>query len=397
MHVTICGGGNASHTLAALLSSHPDLMVRVYAPFEDEAARWRTNLASAPTPAGQGLMAARTRDGTLYGKPHEISAQAEGVIPGAELILLALPAFAHRQVLSDILPYLEPEVLIGALPARGGFDWECDQVFNGRGQGVTYFGLQTLPWACRIERFGTAVTILGTKWEVDVAVWPPGKAVQVAVTLSDLFHLQVKPVSNFLSLTLANPGQIIHPGIMYGLFHHWDGSPYKEAPLFYQNVDQHTARLLGYLSDEVQAICRELQSQLPELDLAAVIPLHEWLRRSYADDLGDDSSIQSCFRSNRSYADLRAPMRAVAGGLAPDYQARYLVEDVPFGLLATRGIAEIAGVETPIIDEVIGWAQYCMGKDYLQAGKLCGRDIAETRAPQRYGIKTIQQLIGGTI
>jgi hypothetical protein len=397
MRITICGGGNASHTLAALLSSRADLTVRVYTPFEDEAARWRTSLASAPTPAGQGLMAARTRDGTLYGKPHEISAQAEEVIPGAELILLALPAFAHRQVLADILPYIKAGVAIGALPARGGFDWECNQVLDRKGHGVTIFGLQTLPWACRIEHFGRGVTILGSKRQVDVAVWPPWSAGQIAHTLSDLLQLKVNPVSTFLSLTLANPGQIIHPGIMYGLFHHWDGSPYAQAPLFYHSVDTTTAEVLTQLSDEIQDICRALRQEIPELDLSAVIPLDEWLRRAYGDDLGDASTIQSCFRSNRAYADLRAPMRPVAGGLEPDFQARYLVEDVPFGLLATRGIAEIANVETPIIDQVISWSQRCMGRRYLQDGRLSGKDLADTRAPQRYGINTIYQLIGGKI
>jgi hypothetical protein len=397
MHVTICGGGNAAHTLAALLSSRPELTVKVYAPFEDEAARWRASLESEDNPAGPGVISAFTRQGDVFGKPHEVSADAGQVIPAANLVLIALPAFAHGTVLRAILPFIEPGVVIGALPARGGFDWECNHVFDRSGHGVTIFGLQTLPWACRIEHFGRAVTILGTKREVDVAVWPAEQAAPLSQTLSDLLQLQVTPVSNFLGLTLANPGQIIHPGIMYGLFHRWDGSPYTEAPLFYQNVDQSTANVLGRMSDEVQSICQGLQRQLPQVELGSVIPLDEWLRRAYAGDLGDASSLQACFRSNRAYSGLRAPMRSVPGGLAPDYQARYLVEDVPYGLLVTRGIAEIVGIETPVIDQVIGWSQQIMGKDYLVAGKLRGRDLAETRTPQRYGINTIQHLIGGKI
>ncbi|MBE0411060.1 MAG: NAD/NADP octopine/nopaline dehydrogenase family protein, partial [Anaerolineales bacterium] len=371
---------------------------------------------------------ARTERGVIVGRPAMVSADPEEIIPGADLILMALPAFTHRDILSSILPFLDAGMVIGSLPARGGFDWECQQVLNNLWEKVPIFGFDTLPWACRIERFGSAVNILGTKREVDVAVWPPDQVGELAGTLADLLDLKVNPIHNFLSLTLGNPGQIIHPGIMFGIFHQWDGSLYQEAPLFYQNVDAQTADLLSEISAEIQDICQVLQAQLPDLDLTSVIPLHEWLRRAYANDVGDAGSLQSCFRTNRAYRGLRAPMRPVPGGLAPDFQARYLVEDVPYGLLVTRGIAEIAGVETPMIDEVIGWSQRCMGKEYLRgtpqlldssfqnddsvierehsdrsnlnslslgAGKLCGRDLGETRAPQRYGINHIQQLIGG--
>ena len=397
MNVTICGGGNASHALAALLSSRPDMDVRVYSPFQDEAQRWQKNLASEVGQAGRGFMTAKTRDGLIYGQPRLVSADPKQVVPGTQLILLALPAFAHQDVMRSFLPFIDRQVVIGALPARGGFDWECKDVFQGYLDSVSFFGMQTLPWACRIERFGAAVSILGTKREADIAVWPSHQGDYLAGKLSDLFKLQVKPISNFLSLTLANPGQIIHPGIMYGLFHQWDGTPYTEAPLFYQNVDGKTARLLSQLSDEIQGVRFTLQDRFPELDLSAVVPLDEWLQRSYRDDVSDASSVQSCFQTNRVYASLRAPMRPVSGGLAPDFQARYLVEDVPYGLLVTRGIAELAGIETPVIDQVVDWSQDRMSRQYLIDNKLCGRDVAETRAPQRYGIKNIKQMIGGMI
>ena len=59
---------------------------------------------------------------------------------------------------------------------------------------------------------------------------------------------------------------------------------------------------------------------------------------------------------------------------------------VPCGLVVTRGIAELAGVETPNMDEVILWCQDRADKEFIDAeGKLAGKDLNETRAPQRYG------------
>ena len=49
----------------------------------------------------------------------------------------------------------------------------------------------------------------------------------------------------------------------------------------------------------------------------------------------------------------------------PDFSHRYITEDVPYGLVVTRGVAELAGVPTPTIDRVVAWAQRVAGLSYL--------------------------------
>jgi hypothetical protein len=234
---------------------------------------------------------------------------------------------------------------------------------------------------------------LGTKVEVDMAVWPLHRAGEVAGRLTDLLGVHLQPVASFLSLTQAGTGQLIHPGIMYSLFRDWDGRAYAQAPLFYHATDATTAGILQRLSDEVQTIRSTLEHRFPDLDLSAVRPLDEWLLRSYGDAIDDASTLQSRIVTNRSYAGFRAPMRPANGGLVPNFQDRYLAEDIPYGLVVTRGIAELAGVATPTIDEVITWAQARLGREYLVDGKLQGRDVAASRAPQRYGFRKLDDLI----
>jgi len=41
-------------------------------------------------------------------------------------------------------------------------------------------------------------------------------------------RIKINPIANFLSLALADTGQLIHPGIMYGLFHDWNGRVYDK-------------------------------------------------------------------------------------------------------------------------------------------------------------------------
>jgi hypothetical protein len=387
MQITICGGGNAAHTLAGLMAARQELRVNVYTPFSDEVRQWQQGISA------QGGITVITRDGTLTGRPHRVSADPAAVIPGSRLVLLALPAFAHESTLRAIAPHLEDGVWVGVLPARGGVYWGARHALGGRKDRVTIFGLQTLPWACRIQQYGREVTVLGTKAEVDLATYPSHHAGEIITLLNDLLRIRLRPIASFLSLTLADRGQIIHPGIMYGLFHNWDGRPYDEAPLFYQGVTAATAGILQQLSDEVQTVRAVLENRYPELDLTAVQPLSEWLLRSYGDMITDTSSLQSCFVTNRSYVGLRAPMRPAGGGLVPDFQARYLAEDVPYGLVVTRGIAELADVATPVIDRVITWAQARLEKQYLVKGKLQGRDVAASRAPQPYGFEKLDDVI----
>ena len=387
MLITICGGGNAAHTLTGLLASREDLSVRVYVPYGDEAERWQQGVRRG------GGITVHTPAGEISGCPQLISRHAREAVAGSQLVILALPAFAHESTLQAITPYLEPGAWVGALPARGGFDLGARAALAACAAQVTLFGLQTLPWACRIQHYGRQAVVLGAKEQVDIAAWPAAHAPLIAARLEELLGVRLNPIAGFLSLTLADTGQIIHPGIMYGLFHAWDGQPYPEQLLFYQGVDSAIADILQRMSAEVQDLRSGLEKRYPGLDLSPVRPLSEWMLRSYPAAIADASTLQSQFATNRSYAGLHTPMRPVVGGFAPDFQARYLAEDIPFGLLVTRGIAAVAGVATPVIDSVLGWAQARLGKEYLVAGRLEGADLAATRAPQRFAITSLGQLM----
>lgn len=380
--LTICGGGNAAHVLIAQ-ATQAGWEVDVFAPLADEAERLKAGVL-----AGDGVQA-RFGQELKGGLPRYISANPAEVIPGSELVLLALPAFAHGDTLAAIAPYLEPAATVGALPARGGFDYQARDILRPEKRTLQIFGLQTLPWACRIRQYGQSVEVLGVKAAVDMAAFPASAAPELAEKLTSLLGLMVTPVRSFLTLTLANTGQLIHPGIMYGLGRGKEEAVFAAAgtPLFYQGVDQPTADLLQAMSDEVQALSRSVAARSAAVDPQQVVSLYRWLLRAYANQIDDSSSLRLALTTNRAYAGLRLPTRpAGPNAFAIDFTARYLAEDVPFGLVVLRGIAEIAGVQTPTIDRVITWAQERLQKEYLVNGQLAGAHLSETRAPQAYNI-----------
>jgi hypothetical protein len=316
------------------------------------------------------------------------------------VVVLVLPAFAHEGTLRQIVPFLDEGAWVGAIPVRGGFDYCAVQVLKEQGRqdvrgagDVGLFGLQTLPWACRIQEYGQIVHVLGVKRVVDVASRPAARIGEIAPLLERMLGLPIGRAASLLALTLANTGQLIHPGIMYSLFATWDGGPFgvEDVPLLYQGLSQEGARTLGELSDDVQSIRTRLE---PALDLSAVRPLLDWLRQSYGDAIADPSTLHSAFVTNRAYAGLKAPVREVAidrvrkpGQFVPDFKARYLAEDVPFGLAVSRAIANMADVQTPTIDRVIAWAGARLDRDFL------GHDAGQARIPHAYGLDSLDQLL----
>jgi hypothetical protein len=129
------------------------------------------------------------------------------------------------------------------------------------------------------------------------------------------------------------------------------------------------------------------------LDLKGVMPVHDLLQSVYSHVTADLSSVATCFRTGPIQAR-KAPMLEVSPGeFVPDFDYRYLSEDVPFGLVVTRALAEIARVATPAIDEVISWAQSNMRKAYLIDGQVMGPDVSDLPVPQNYGVSTLADLI----
>lgn len=388
--ITICGGGNATHAIIPIIRDNFSGKINLFLPYKDEADCFiRLIIEKKSIIAIEGKY-------KYYGRPDKVSKFAEEVCPDADLILLPLPAFAHELTLCQIAPFLKEEAIIGAIPARSGFEYSALKILKDHHrEKVRIFGLQTLPWACRIREYASKVEILGEKEAVGLAAFPTDTTFELSSFLTHLLNLNIVPLPNMLTLSLANIGQIVHPGIMYGLFKDNETKRYKkeEIPLFYQGVTKEIAQILEEMSKEILILTEELKKRYEDIDLTNVLSLKEWLITSYKNSIEDKSTLETCFVTNRAYQGLSAPMREVENGcFLPDFQSRYLTEDVPYGLVVTKAIAQLAEIKMPIIDEVIVTVSKWMGREYLTDGYLKGRDIKETRIPQNYGINCLEEL-----
>jgi NAD/NADP octopine/nopaline dehydrogenase, alpha-helical domain len=388
--VTICGGGNAGHALAVVLSMHATGHIDWLVSSAERAQLLRGGLSRGGLRSTGVITADADRLRTISSDPAD-------VIPHADMVLLTVPAYAHAAVLGRIAMHIGDATSVGCLPSRGGFEFEASRYLPRRRSPRRWiFGLQTFPWSARVVKPGETVNIGAAKAEAAVASLPADSVDHLARELSELLGTRLVPIQSFLSLTVGNPGQFIHPGLMYGHFHTWRGERYDEAsiPMFYAAATDEMGEIVERLSREAIDVARALRSGTRRaLSLEAVQSVHDWLRSSYGDVTSDSRTVATCFRTGPIQAR-QAPMIEVSPGeFIPNFQYRYLTEDVPYGLVITRALAQIVGVDTPMIDEVIVWAQRVTNTVYLTNGLLRGPDISHLPIPQNQGIFSLNALL----
>ncbi|MCO4763855.1 MAG: NAD/NADP octopine/nopaline dehydrogenase family protein [Myxococcales bacterium] len=390
----VLGAGNAAHLVAALVSALPDWQCHVFAPRKDRASQWRAGIA-------RGGITVTGLPQPVVGVPARVSRYASEVVPGCEVILLCVPAHACDEVLRAAAPYVDQGALIGSVGGSAGVDWAIDDAMANTGRSPDSYGVFSfinLPWVCRVTTYGHTVRVMAVKSHMPLAVRPQGRFVEIASLLQGIVGSSC-PLApgGFIEVGLANICQIIHPFIMKDHFGAWRPRQREVGPpLFYQGLSPEAADRIDRASSELLAVHAALAQHLPQLHDSHVRHVGDWLDWAYGTDISDRRSLHRKFVSNRSYAGLTCPVRQTDLGWRPDFQHRYLAEDVPCNLVALRGLAEMVQVRTPTIDAVIYWAQSVLGLEMLTAGQVRGADVHRTLAPQRFGLRTIEQVVAHT-
>ena len=369
MKIAICGGGNVAHVMAGLLSQREGLEIRV--------------LTRKPELWDKSIRVLDDQDQSTIGRPHLISNQASETIPGADLVILALPAYARAAVLSTIAAHLTGNVWVGSFPGSGGFNWLAQKALQGASANIAIFGAQRVPYISRIIHYGREVFGSAKKEGIAIAAIPQSRSSEIASILEDVLQMPVNCLNNFLEITLATSNPILHPPRMYTLFHDYEaGNFWQESILFYEGWNNAASELLIRMDREVH----DIFARIP-LELSGISPL----LKHYG--VHDAKELTHKISGITSFKGITTPMLETKDGFIPDFQSRYFTEDIPFGLLILKGVAVITGTATPTIDTVLTWAQKMMHKEYIVGGELAGKDISTTPIPQNVDIITIDDLV----
>jgi len=392
--VCICGAGNAAHVFIPLLASQ-GFDVAVFADFRDEAERLQKGVDE-----NNGLQIDDRQDPanpcTRRGKPLKISKNAADVVPNADVIIAALPSFAVKHVLTGLKPHLKEGAVIICMPGQGGCEFVAKEVLGSDLGKVTFAGIIPMPLNCRIKEWGKCVDLAALKASYDLAALPAENSLKAASVLSFILNKPIRPLKSFLGIALNGGNGNNHPPRLMGTWgDHTAGKTYPENPLFYETWDDEAEKWCGMISDERLKIFDTICTKFPQLGIPGQIPdVRAYMARINKGQIMDDSTIKGVFATNNGLKGFHYPMKQnEAKQWEPDFENRYFTEDIPEGLCVYKGYGELAGVPTPGVDAILAKFQPFTGKEYLVGDKLCGKDVPKTKAPQAFGISSLEDLL----
>lgn len=337
--VAVLGAGNGAHAFAGDLALR-HYIVRLYNRFELELADLRTY-------GGVTLEGLVNGFGRLDLVTHEIAP----AIAEADIILVVVPAHVHAIMAEACAPYLHDGQIILLNPGRTGGALEFRNVLNQAGvkAHVSVAEAQTLLYTCRLS--GPArVHISSVKHQVPLAGLPACDTPAVLERLHPLFP-QFVAATDVLETGLDNIGAMFHPA---GLVLNAGRIEAGETFEFYLGMTPSTVRLIEALDAERLAVAKSWDVH--------VISAFDWMARSYKDITG--TTLIERIHSNAAYRDIPAPHAL---------DSRYVLEDVPTGLVPIVALGQLAGIEMPVSQGLVNVCCALYQRDFWQEGRNADR------------------------
>lgn len=332
---TIVGGGNGGQSLAGHLAlmGYP---VRLYDIFPETIAA---------IAAQQGIQIDGVVEG--FGRLELATTNLDEAIPGADVIMVVAPATVHRAIAKACSPHLtdgqviilHPGATCGALEFRQVLDQEnCPAK-------VSIAETNSLIYACRSSKPGHA-SILGIKQDLIVATLPARDNPRVLEMLQEVFP-QIKPGKNVLETSLGNANAVMHPG-----------------PTILNTSLIESEHAWRYYLDGITPTIGEFVEDLDRERLAlassfgiALTPIREWYRIAYG---VSGASLSEVVHKNPAYAKIQGQK---------ELQTRYLLEDIPTGLVPMVELGKLQGVDVSRLELMARLGGFLLRKDFFAQGR----------------------------
>lgn len=268
-----------------------------------------------------------------------------------DVILIVVPASAHKEIASKIAKFLSQDQIIILNPGRTFGAVEFRQELEKAGVLFPVFTAetQTLLFTSR-QLKKNQVEILKIKEVVDFAAFPEKDSFFIYDTLKDIFpHLNM--LEDYLQMTLNNIGMLLHPTL--SLLNAGIMDSRKEFKFYAEGATPRTCEVLEMVQNELNTIFGKLG--------LAQLRFCKWANQSYGIN---EKCIYSAIQNIKSYKNINAPKQLIT---------RYFTEDVPTGLVPISSLAAFLGIKTPIIDSIITLSSILCGRHF----RIEGRTIAK--------------------
>jgi opine dehydrogenase len=268
-----------------------------------------------------------------------VTSDMSAAVDGAQVILVSVPACGHADVARACAPYLRDGQTVLLLPGRTGGALEFRRVLEDAGcRARLLLGeASTFPFAAR--SIGPAESVIfGTKAEVLAAALPATHTAKLIAACRRVLPM-LTAARSVLHTGFTNLGAILHPVItLLNAERIEAGEPFD---FYREGVTPRVAATLAQADAERLRIARAFRVH--------ACSLTAWIAASYGHHAG---TIMKAVVGNPAYAGIKAP-----GTL----EHRYLLEDVPTGLIPLLELGRVAGLELPALRSLVDLARSALG------------------------------------
>jgi opine dehydrogenase len=306
-----------------------------------------------------------------FGKLDLATTNIADALDGADVIMIVAPAVAHREIAANCAPhmadgqvlFIHPGATCGALEFHKVLaDEKCEKT-------VTIAESNSLLYACRSHQPGYA-TIFGIKKELMVAALPAKETENVLNLLNSAFP-QMIAATSVMETSLSNPNAMMHPAPTLlntsliesenDWLYYWDG------------ITPSIGAFVEAMDAERLAVARAFGLKMPSI--------LEWYKLAYG---ADAATLAEAVKINMAYAEVKGQKTLYT---------RYLLEDIPMGLVPMVFLGKMLGIDVPRMETVVKLAELLIGRDLTSSGRtlenlgLSGMTVSQIRAFLETGVR----------
>jgi len=267
-------------------------------------------------------------------------------LSAADVVIVALPAPAYAGVLPRVAPHLRSPQHVFVSGALSLAPLWLAELAAGHGHRPTVAASGTTVATGRSRDGGVAIMTLRTR--LAVAALPATAGGNVLATLRALFGDRFDTAPNVLAVTLTNINPVAHAAMALANFTRIERA---ESWPQYHYLTPAVARVVEAMDAERRAIAASFG--------LSVTTIEQHFQRSF--DV-----------PQTALADIAAELHRRRGGppgpTSPD--TRFVLEDVPYGLVFNSALARIVKVPTPVTDASVTLHSTLYGQDFRAANPL---------------------------
>lgn len=397
-NLVVCGGGNSAHALIPLLK---DSIFEVSL-YTSRPQKWaKTIELEWHNPSGEVM-------GRYSGELKRASSDPMELFPTADYIVFCMPVHQYRVALHRIAPFLNKDktVVLGTMYGQGNWKWMVDEIRKEFGlTNIVAFSFGLIPWINRFVEYGHSGLTYGCMSENYAAVDPKPFFDQIDQEFFDQICYKwfgkgkVDQSDNFLSLALSVDNQIIHTSRCYGLHKVYGRTWPKEedVPLFYRTFDDISARLMEGVDRDYTKIRETIKLLYPHVRFKHMV---DYLTLEYFSHKYWSKDVKDSILSSQTLHSIKTPVIQNAEGTWEiDENHRFFLDDIYYGNCIAKWMAEQLNIETPVIDEILRWAQAVRRERIIDDNNHLLTDSPDlsksfkTGIPTVYGFNSIEDCI----